>query len=289
MDHLLFSYYYYLTVAFIFGSVLGSFLNVCIYRIPRDENIVFPPSRCTSCNAKIKPYHNIPVFSYIWLRGRCAECKSPISSRYFFVELFTGIFTAYVFYLNDLQLNSLFWHAMIFWGILLVTFFIDLDFQVIFSELLYYGSLAGLIMSFFMPVAFYHSFINDISFMRNLPGPLLNAVNALCAGIGGYLFFYIIRWIFSLIYKQEAMGLGDVELAFFMGIFLGLIKSFTAFVLSFFAGGIIAIVLLSLKKKERMDAVAFGTFMAIGGILSLLYSSDIITWYFSIGNFFSNT
>lgn len=282
---MMFPAYFKLSVVFVLGAIIGSFFNVCIYRLPREEDIVFPSSRCPHCNENIKPWENIPLISYMFLLGKCSKCRKQIDFRYFLVEFLTAVFFAYSFYLNGFAVNAVFVQSVILYSVLVITFFIDLDYQFIFVDLLYYGAFAGLILSFFMPVDFYFCFINNFEFAVKLQPGLVNFINALSGGILGYLFFFAIRGISSFMAKQEAMGMGDVQLAFFIGIFLGINNSLLSYFISFFLGGMYSIPQLLLKKKNMKDAVAFGTFMSIGAVISLFWGRQIIYWYFNFGKF----
>lgn len=266
---------------FIFGAIVGSFLNVCIYRIPREVSIIFPPSSCLFCGAKIKFYENIPLISYIFLRGRCSACKEKISPRYFFIELLTA-FTAVA--LCDFFKNYyVFSYYFIFISALIVVFFIDLDHKLIFDEITYPFAVAGILGSLFLPeilisgsgAALFWNLTD--AYMRPLHFcSFLNAV----AGAGlGMFFFWAIRFFGTLAFKREAMGLGDVKLAMMIGAFLGLQKAFLSFFAAFFIGAISAVYLMLFFRKKGKDEIPFGTFMAIGAVFAVFYGDVIIQLY----------
>lgn len=271
-------------IVFIYGTILGSFLNVCIWRLPRDQSIIMPSSRCPCCNEPLKAWQNIPLISFILLRGKCGFCRSAIPFRYFLVELITGLFSAFVFYMYGFSI--LFFHALILFCFLAVIFYIDLEHQLIFDIVIYPGILIGLGLSFFMPPLFYNSGLQEFLFRQvTLPG-LGNFLGAAIAGIIGFMFFFLIRWIATFFAKTEAMGFGDVKFAAFIGVYLGLSLALVSFFLSFFIGALAALPLLIFKIKGKKDPIAFGTFMSIGAILSLFLGNFLIFWYLHFQYFF---
>ncbi|MBI2252051.1 MAG: prepilin peptidase [Armatimonadetes bacterium] len=242
-----------LIIIFIYGAFLGSFLNVCIYRLPQNQSIVFPNSYCPSCKTPLKIWQNIPLLSYLILRGRCFFCSVKISPRYFLVELITGILCAYFFII--FHFSFAYFYYIFFIALLIIIFYIDLEHQLILDLISYPGIILGFLGSFFMPEEFS------------------------LGGIFGGIFFYLIRVIGTFLAKEEAMGLGDVKFAILIGIFLGWQKSLVAFIFSFFLLILVSLPLLILKIKKGKDPIPFGTFMALGAFLALLFSSKLIWFY----------
>jgi len=181
------------------GLIVGSFSNVCIYRIPRNESIVFPASHCPKCRKTIRPIDNIPLLSYILLKGRCRNCKSKISIRYPIVELLTGLIYLIVYLIYGLSIQTLVY--IILSSALIIIAFIDLNQQIIPDVISLPGIVIGFIISFFVP---YISFVDSI----------------LGIAVGGGIIL-IIGLVGSVIYKKEAMGGGDVKLSAMIGAFLG--------------------------------------------------------------------
>ncbi len=243
--------------AAMFGLITGSFLNVCIYRIPRKESILFPPSHCPNCEKKIKIFDLLPVISYLLLKGRCRFCGERVGIRYPVVEAITGILFIALLLRFDINLVLLKYTVLI--CILIITTFIDLEYYIIPNEIVLAGLAAGVIL---------HYPAGDITVISSLYGILSSA--------GFLLFVYLIS---LLIFKQEGMGMGDVKLSLVMGLFLGWPLSIMAvFLACCFAGGL-GIFLLLLKKKSRGDIIPFGPFLAMGSFASLMWGTQIIEWY----------
>jgi len=245
---------------FILGLIVGSFNNVCIYRIPRNESIIYPASHCPKCRSKIKPIDNIPLLSYILLKGRCRNCKSKISIQYPIVELLTGLTYLIIYLIYGLSVQTLIY--IILSSALIIIAFIDLNEQIIPDVISLPGIVIGLILSFIVP---YISFINSV----------------LGALIGGGIIL-IIAWVGSIIFKKEAMGGGDVKLAAMIGAFLGWRYMVISLFLGFFLGALAGIFLILSKIKRKEDMVPFGPFIALGSIITLLCGEKIIAWYIGI-------
>jgi leader peptidase (prepilin peptidase)/N-methyltransferase len=246
--------------AFIFGLCIGSFLNVCIYRLPAAKSISHPRSSCPSCGELIRVYDNIPVLSYMILRGRCRFCREPISLRYPVVEILCGLFALITFIKYGLTLEALVYFTFI--ASLLVITFIDIDHQIIPDVI----SLPGI------PIFFIASFgLPDIKYLESLLGILVG---------GGSLL--LVAWTYNLITKKEGMGGGDIKLLAMIGAVIGWKGVlFTIFVAS--AVGTISGMLVMLKTgKGRKLAIPFGPFLAIGGIAYIFFGPQLIEWYFRL-------
>ena len=244
----------------IFGLCIGSFLNVCIYRIPASKSISHPRSSCTSCNELIPFYDNIPVLSYLLLRGKCRFCREPISLRYPVIELLTGLFALITFLKYGLSLEALVYFVFI--AALLVITFIDIDHQII-PDII---SLPGI------PIFFLASFgLSQINWLDSLIGILVG---------GGSLF--TVAWIYNLITQKEGMGGGDIKLLAMIGGVIGWKGVlFTIFVAS--AVGTLAGMLVMLKSRKGMRLkIPFGPFLAIGGIAYIFFGPQLIEWYFKL-------
>ena len=242
---------------FILGLIVGSFSNVCIYRIPINESIIYPASHCPKCRSSIKPIDNIPLLSYILLKGRCRNCGSRIPIQYPVVEFLTGIIYILIFLIYGLTLQSLIY--IILASAVIIIAFIDLNKQIIPDVISLPGIGVGLILSFFVP---YISFINSV----------LGVV------VGGGIIL-VIGLVGSAIFKKEAMGGGDVKLAAMIGAFLGWQYIIISLFLGFFLGALAGIFLILSKIKRREDIMPFGPFIALGSIITLLWSEKIIVWY----------
>jgi len=257
--------YYEIEIILIFvlgllGLIVGSFSNVCIYRIPRNESIIYPASHCPKCRTTIKPIDNIPLLSYILLKGRCRNCKSKISIQYPVVEFLTGLIYLIIYLIYGLSIQTLIY--IILSSALIIIAFIDLNEQIIPDVISLPGIVIGLILSFFVPY---------LSFVNSALGVVVGGGIILTIGLGG-----------SVIYKKEAMGGGDVKLAAMIGAFLGWRYIIISLFLGFFLGALIGIILIITKIKKREDVIPFGPFIILGSFITLLWGEKIITWYMGI-------
>jgi len=242
---------------FILGLAVGSFSNVCIYRIPRNESIIFPASHCTKCRSPIKPVDNIPLLSYILLKGKCRNCKSKISIQYPIVEFLTGFIYLIIYLIYCLSIQTLIY--IILSSALIIITFIDLKEQIIPDIISLPGIVIGLILSFFVPY---------ISWIDSALGIIVGGGIILIIGLTG-----------SLIFKKEAMGGGDIKLAAMIGAFLGWRAIIISLFLGFFLGALAGIFLILSKIKKREDTVPFGPFIVLGSFITLLWGEKIISWY----------
>lgn len=247
--------------AFIFGAVVGSFLNVCIYRLPAEKSIVFPPSACPSCGNRIRWYDNLPIISFLLLRARCRACRTPISWRYPLVEALNGLLTLLLFLKFGPSLTFLAFFLLC--SSLVVITFIDLDHQIIPDSISLPGIVLGFIFSFLLPW-----------------NGWLNSLLGIVAGGGSLL---LVAWLYEKLTGKEGMGGGDIKLLAMMGAFLGWRSvPFIIFAASL-VGSVIGVSLMLLQKKDGKLAIPFGPFLAFGAVLYIFYGRQIIHWYLSIG------
>ncbi len=245
------------------GLIIGSFLNVCIYRIPRHKSIINPSrSFCPSCLKPIKAYDNIPVLSYILLGGKCRNCKKPISWQYPLVELVTGILFLCLYVKFDMTLLVLI--NIVFISLLIIAACTDLTHRIIPNVISVPGILVGLILN-------YQNIVNIRSGDNVITGTLVSA------GI-----LWIFRQIGLLIKKQEMMGWGDIKLAGMIGAFLGLGHGVLALFLGVFLGVVIWTILIILKLKTRKEYIPFGAFLAAGAMITVFFGTHIINWYLGL-------
>jgi leader peptidase (prepilin peptidase) / N-methyltransferase len=275
-------------IIFIFGIAIGSFLNVCIYRIPLNQSIVKPRSHCPKCNHLIAGYDNIPLLSYLILRGKCRYCKEPFSIRYFIVELLTGLlFVLVAWQYQGITFASITYLTVV--GSLIALSFIDLDHYILPDVITYPLMILGLVISIIL------AYVPNTGFLINhlMSGPfsvnfgrlypLYNAGFGLLVG-GGILL--VIGSIAKWILKKEAMGGGDVKLLAAIGTFLGYKLILLTLILASFVGSIIgAIVLIQAKKKDKEATsfghyIPFGPYLAIGAVIALIWGNELINWYF---------
>lgn len=252
-------------LVFVFGAVIGSFLNVCIYRIPRDLSVVFPSSRCTSCNNPVRPWDNIPIFSYFLLGGKCRYCKAGFSIRYPVVEALNAFFYVAILWRYGWEWHTLIYSALI--SSFIVITFIDIDFQIIPDRITLVGIPLGLICG---------SFILPDPFMR---GSALGFKSSVIGAVSGFLFFYMIAELSLRILKKEGMGGGDIKLMAMVGAFLGWKAVILTTFLGSLSGAIIGIMLMIIKGKERGSLIPFGPFLALGAVVALFFGQEILIWY----------
>lgn len=250
---------------FVFGAVVGSFLNVCIYRIPRNQSIVFPASRCPSCNTPIKAWDNVPILSYIFLGGRCRACKEKISARYPLVEA-----------LNAFSYVAVLWRYGIGWGLiiyfllvsaLIVITFIDLDYLIIPDRITLPGIPLGIAAgSFFLPDPFMRA--AELGYKASIIG-----------AVGGFLFYFLMAELSIRLFKKEGMGGGDIKLMAMIGGFMGWKTVILTTFAGSFLGSVSGIILMIAKGKGRGTLIPFGPFLAIGAVISLFFGQEILMWY----------
>ena len=278
--------YFIFTLVFVWGLAIGSFINVLIYRLPEGEDIVIKPSHCMTCGQRIKFYDLIPVFSYLFLRGKCRHCGEKISIQYPLIELLTAISLVGIYYkfgwiytpgvyqtVPPAQIINLI-AMMVLVGMFIAVFFIDLKHYIIPNEIIIFGIATGLIFAILKGFNYYNWNYHWISLKD--------------AGLGflvGGLTFLLIVIIGEWLMKAEAMGMGDVKLMAVVGLFLGLKLTILAMFMAFIIGSIVSIFLLVTKIKGRKDQIPFGPFIVIGSIAAMLWGEQILRLYFSVGKF----
>lgn len=243
---------------FVFGAAIGSFLNVCIFRLPAKTSLVKPNSRCPHCHHPIRFYDNIPIISFFLLQGRCRDCDTPISWRYPLVELITAVLALLLFIKFGLSLKFL--AFFIFTAVLIVITFIDLDHQII-PDIL---TLPGIPIFFLVAI-----------FMAEVPW--LDALLGLLIG-GGILF--VIAIVYELITKREGMGGGDIKLLAMIGGFLGWKSLIFILLFSSFAGAIVGIAAIIIKKQDMKYAVPFGPFLSAAVIAYIFWGENFTKFLF---------
>jgi leader peptidase (prepilin peptidase) / N-methyltransferase len=253
-------------LVFIFGAIVGSFLNVCIARIPKGASLVSPPSHCPNCKDPIRFYDNIPLVSYIFLLGRCRSCGEGISPRYFVVELLMASLAAALNY--EFGLSLAFFVGFVFVAGLIVISFIDLDVRIVPDVISLPGIVAGLLFSV---VARY--FINDP--FELIPSPL----NALIGVLVGGGFLLALAWGYEAFTGVEGMGGGDIKLLAMIGAFLGWTSiPFTLFFASL-TGSVIGLGFMIGKGVGRRFGLPFAPFLCLGALLYLFFGNELIQFY----------
>jgi leader peptidase (prepilin peptidase)/N-methyltransferase len=249
------------------GLVVGSFLNVCIDRLPGRQSLVFPSSHCDACRHRLAALEMVPVFSYLWLRGRCRYCGAAISWRVPLVEGLTAVlfFLAYWrFGLTPPFPITAFWCC-----VFLVIIFIDWEHQLILNRVTYPAAVAALVI---LAAASLSPGTGLLANLELMPEPVI--LSGLIGGGIGLVFFFIV-----FIINPRGMGMGDVKLAGLIGLATGFPLGLIAIFIGVIIGGLAAVALLVLRMKGRKDVVAYGTFLAIGPIITLLWGMPIYHWY----------
>jgi leader peptidase (prepilin peptidase)/N-methyltransferase len=247
--------------AFILGAVIGSFLNVCICRLPENRSVIFPPSHCPKCDYRIPFYDNIPILSYLLLGGKCRSCKTRISLQYPLVELINGLLALFLFLKFGSGLTFLF--LFVFCSALVAVTFIDLKHQIIPDVISLPGIVIGFAASFCLPWLGWQ-----------------NSLTGILAG-GGSLF--LVAYGYHFFTGKEGMGGGDIKLLAMMGAFLGWRAVPFIIFTGALAGSVIGVSIMLAQKKDSKLAIPFGPFLAFGALLFIFYGREIISWYFSLG------
>lgn len=260
---------------FAFGACIGSFLNVCIWRIPRGESLFFPPSTCPKCGHKIRFYENIPVLSWIFLRGKCSSCSKEISVRYPSVELLCA--TLYLFiwlkiyfsYQEPLRLLPIFAVA----ALAITTFFIDIEHYIIPDLTTYPVIFFALSLSLFFPEAY--------GFKKN-PDAFIFSFTGFVISVSFMAFFSLLG---KKIFKKDALGWGDVKYLGAIGACFGLPGAFFSILFASLTGSLFGIFLILFKRKKMTAIIPFGPFLSISSIFWIFLDKKIIEMYFNFSNF----
>ena len=244
--------------AFLLGLAAGSFGNVCIHRLPHGRSVTSPPSRCPGCEALIRPWDNIPVLSWLLLRGRCRACRTPISARYPAVELANGLLWLALAVLRGPSLQTLV--SMILVSALVVLSLIDLEHQLLPDAITLPGIAVGLATSF-------------------LPGSSVRPLSAAAAAAGGWLAFAAVARVYRRTRGMEGLGQGDWKMAAMLGAFLGWQKMLLTVLLASVAGTVVGLILIALRGRDMRYALPFGTFLGVGAILVVFLGDPVLVWY----------
>ena len=248
------------TSAFVFGACIGSFLNVCVYRLPIEQSVVFPSSHCFSCGTDLAWYDNIPLLSYLILRGRCRTCETQFSPRYFFVEMLTGFLTVLIVYRFGLSWATA--GFFLFTAALVVITFIDLDHQIIPDVISLPGVIVGVAFSFINPY---------VSWTSSLIGVAIGAGILLAVALG-----------YQALTGREGMGGGDVKLLAMIGAFLGWHSVPFTLLFASFLGSAVGLATMIRQHSDTKLALPFGPFLAFGALSYMFFGNELINWYFGL-------
>ena len=270
-------------LAGIFGAIIGSFLNVVIHRVPLEESIVFPNSRCPSCGATIAFYDNIPVLSYALLGGKCRGCKGPISFRYPAVELLTAAMFLAVAWHDRMSVALPF--DLVFVSALLALIFIDAEHMILPNVITYPGIVFAVVARIAIPFLTRTPHFDDLPSLINgpfegMPIWVASLGGAVIGALVGGGFLWLMGWIWEKLRGVEAMGLGDVKMMFMVGAYLGWRLTILTIFVGVLTGSIIGVVLMARQRERNMQMLLpFGIFLGIGAVFSLLFGGQLVEWY----------
>jgi leader peptidase (prepilin peptidase)/N-methyltransferase len=263
------------------GAVVGSFLNVVIHRVPLEESIVFPHSRCPQCGTAIRPYDNIPVVSWLVLRGRCRGCRAPISARYPAVEVLTAVLFALTFWLR----SGLSWGLpfdLLFVAALVALVFIDAEHMILPNAITYPGVAVALLARLLVPNLYGAGFLCAAYGCEK--AWLASLLNALAGALFGGGFLWLTGWLWKRLRGVEAMGLGDVKMMFMVGAYLGPPLTALTIFIGVLSGSVAGVLLMARRGERDMQLLLpFGIFLGVGALVGLLFGTRLVEWY--VGQF----
>ncbi len=245
--------------ATLFGAVIGSFLNVCIYRLPAGESLVRPASRCSQCKTPISWYDNIPILSYLWLLGRCRSCRARIAWRYPLVETLNAAGYGFIVWRFGATVTA-FVYGLLFSALVVVSF-IDLDHMIVPDRITLPGMALGLVVGTFLLPRWWES------------------IGGFALG-GGLLYF--MAWISPYLFGKEGMGGGDIKLLAMIGAFLGWQQVLLTVIVGGTVGAVVGVALIGARVMPRGAYIPFGPFLSLGAVVAMLYGTEILTWYGSL-------
>ena len=267
----------------VLGGIVGSFLNVVIHRLPREESIVFPNSRCPSCGTAIAFYDNVPVLSYLALRGKCRSCQVHISPRYLVVEALTALLWVAVAWRDGLSWALPF--DIVFVTAILALVFIDAEHMILPNAITYPGIVFAVVARIAIPLLTGEPHFDDLPMLlagpfHELPVWMVSLIGAFIGALIGGGSLWLMGWTWEKLRGIEAMGLGDVKMMFMVGAYLGWRLTILNIFLGVLSGSIIGILLMMRQGKRNMQMLLpFGVFLGIGAIAALLIGTRIIDWY----------
>ncbi len=264
----------------LFGLIIGSFLNVCIVRIPEGKSIVAPASACPKCGAAVRPYDNIPVVSYLLLRGKCRSCKTKISPIYPLVEILTALLFYACYRAFGLTSEALKW--AVFSCLMIVSVFTDLRERILPNVVNFTGFALALILSLFTkPVDGTALFIARHISTLALPLPVLSFLDALLGGALGSSLLWLVSEAYFRIRGREGMGLGDVKMMLMAGAFLGIKRTLLTIFAGSILGSILGIAFILARRKGSDYELPFGSFLGMAALLVVFFGTPVVNWYLS--------
>ncbi|HEX5964534.1 MAG TPA: prepilin peptidase [Pyrinomonadaceae bacterium] len=270
-------------LAGIFGAIIGSFLNVVIHRLPHEESVVFPNSRCPSCGGVIAFYDNIPILSYIALGAKCRRCKEPISLRYPAVEALTAALFVVVAWHDGLGVRLPF--DLVFVSALLALVFIDAEHMILPNAITYPGIVFAVVARIAIPFLTRIPHFDDLPSLINgpfegLPIWVASLGGAVIGALAGGGSLWLMGFIWEKLRGVEAMGLGDVKMMFMVGAYLGWRLTILTIFVGVLTGSIVGVLMMARQRERNMQMLLpFGIFLGIGAIAAMLFGSQLVGWY----------
>jgi leader peptidase (prepilin peptidase)/N-methyltransferase len=267
---------------FLIGACIGSFLNVVIHRVPNELSLM-PGSACPNCKAPIRFYHNIPIFGWLVLRGKCNSCNEPIAWRYPAIELLTALLFLLTFW--QIGLTPFLPVALIFVAAILALIFIDAEHMILPNVITYPLLVFALGVRIIFPILFTESFFSDMTSPATIhlfgyPGWLMSLIGAFSGALVGGGSLWLVGAIWKMLRGVDAMGFGDVKMMFGVGALLGWrLAALTIFIGAFSGALIGGVVVMRQKEKDLQTQIPFGIFLGIGSIVALLFGDRMIGWY----------
>jgi leader peptidase (prepilin peptidase)/N-methyltransferase len=267
--------------AFVVGLTIGSFLNVCIHRLPKGESIVHPRSRCPHCSRMIAAYDNVPVLSYLWLRGRCRHCHSRISPFYPLIELLTGLTFLLVYHRWGISPPAV--KAVLLASALIVLTFTDLRERLLPDRITFPGIAAGFLFALWLPLEDgTAALLLRLLGGTNLSAVLLSVADALLGALLGAGLLFALGEIWYRLRRVEAMGLGDVKMMGMVGLFLGIKLTVLTLLLGSLLGSLLGGLFLLLAGKDTRYELPFGTFLGVAALIALFWGPQLVASYLSL-------
>ena len=272
---------------FVFGAIVGSFLNVVIHRVPNEESIVFPNSACPNCKAAIKAYDNIPILSWLILGGKCRTCKVNITPRYLGVEVLTGLLFTLVYW--QVGLTAFLPVCLVFVAVIVALVFIDAEHMILPNVITYPLLVCALLVRIVYPLVFETNYFSDLTFAPatgfiGYPAWFVSVIGAILGALAGGGSLWLVGEAWKRLRGVDAMGLGDVKMMLGVGALLGWRLTVLAIFLAAFTGAIVGVaVIAKQKEKDFQTQIPFGIFLGIGSVMALLFGEQMIAWY--INNF----
>jgi leader peptidase (prepilin peptidase)/N-methyltransferase len=268
-------------IAFVLGLIIGSFLNVCIVRIPEQKSIVLPASACPKCGAPIRPYDNIPVLSWVMLGGKCRACKSKISRLYPLVELLTAMLFTGCFYAFGLSVEAAKWAT--FSALMIVLVFTDLRERILPDVVNYTGFALGLAFSLVSkPLDGTALWMAGRVFDFPPPAPVVSLVDALLGAALGSGLLWLVSEAYFRLRHREGMGMGDVKMMLLVGAFLGVKRTLLTIFAGSLIGSLLGVGFMLARRKDSTYELPFGTFLGMAALLVMFFGTPLVSWYQSL-------